>query len=374
MKKVSFVFASMLLLLAMSQPALAQSPLPDDTKPLPPAEKSIATTTGIIVKFRAPDPAPSPETPQANGAAQVLGATAMDALSAAAGVTLAYDRPMSGEAHVLRLPNAVAQSEAQAMADNIAQLPQVEYASPVIHMQAMQVGPEGADATPNDPQYSAQWHYFAPASGTYGINLPAAWSITTGVTNVVVAVLDTGIRFAHPDFAGRTLPGYDFISDPTYINDGDPRDADANDPGDYASPGDTCYSPVPPNPPSYNYSSWHGTHVAGTIGAATNNAVGVAGVNWVSKILPVRVLGKCGNDDPDIIDAVRWAAGIHVNGVPDNATPARVINLSLGGSGSCTPEWQSAINEVNAKGVVVVVAAGNSNANASNATPATATA
>jgi serine protease len=356
MKKATFVFVSMLLMLAMAQPALAQLPLPDDTKPLPPAEKSAATTDAIIVKFRAPEQAPSPDTPQANSTMQALNATAMDALSAAAGVALAYERPMSGEAHVLRLPNAVSQREAQTMADSIAQLPQVEYASPVIHMQAMQVGPEGATATPNDPQYSAQWHYFAPTSGNYGINLPPAWGITTGMTNAVVAVLDTGIRFDHPDFAGRTLPGYDFISDPTYINDGNARDADASDPGD------AC----PPSPRS----SWHGTHVAGTIGAASNNGIGVAGVNWVSKILPVRVLGKCGNDDPDIIDAVRWAAGMPVSGVPNNTTPARVINLSLGGDGSCTPAWQSAINDVMARGVVVVVAAGNSNANAANATPA----
>lgn len=343
-------------MLALVQPALAQAPLPDDAKPLPPAEKSAAVTDGLIVKFRAPEQTPSPDTPQASGTAQTLSVTAMDALSAAAGVTLAYERPMSGGAHVLRLPNAVSQSEAQMMADNIAQLPQVEYASPVIHMQAMQAGPEGTTATPNDPQYSAQWHYFAPASGNYGINLPPAWNITTGISSVVVAVLDTGIRFDHPDFAGRTLAGYDFIADPTYINDGDGRDGDASDPGD------AC----PPSPRS----SWHGTHVAGTIGAASNNGVGVAGVNWVSKILPLRVLGKCGNDDPDILDAVRWAAGIHFDGVPDNATPARVINLSLGGGGSCTAAWQNAINEVIAQGVVVVVAAGNSNANTSTATPA----
>ncbi len=350
MKKVAVLSVIASLLVTLAQPALAQSPLPDDTKPLPPAEKSAATTDGVIVKLHAPTQNPSP------GTAQVLGVAVMDALSAAAGMALTYERPMSGEAHVLRLPHAVSQADAQAMADNIAQLPEVEYASPVLHMQAMQVGPEGETATPNDPLYGAQWHYFAPAASSYGINLPPAWNITTGATSVVVAVLDTGIRFDHPDFAGRALAGYDFISDPAYINDGDGRDADASDPGDVCTPS--------------SRSSWHGTHVAGTIGAASNNGVGVAGVNWGSKILPVRVLGKCGNDDPDIIDAVRWAAGISVSGAPNNPTPAKVINLSLGVSRGCTLAWQSAINDVLARGVTVVAAAGNSNANAANATPA----
>lgn len=356
MKKFIAILTCAMLALPFTQPALAQAPLPDDPKPLPPAEKSAATTDGIIVKFHAPEQTPAPDTPQASGTAQVLSATTMDAINAAAGVALVYERPMSGEAHVLRSPNAVSPDEAQNIADSIAQLPQVEYASPVIHMQAMQVGPDGEMATPNDPQFSAQWHYFTPTTGNYGINVPPAWDITTGAPNVVVAVLDTGIRFDHPDFAGRTLAGYDFISNPTYINDGDARDPDASDLGDACTPS--------------TRSSWHGTHVAGTIGAASNNSIGVAGVNWVSKILPVRVLGKCGNDDPDIIDAVRWAAGIHVAGVPDNATPAKVINLSLGGDGNCTTAWQGAVNDVMAKGAVVVAAAGNSNVNTSNATPA----
>jgi serine protease len=117
-------------------------------------------------------------------------------------------------------------------------------------------------------------------------------------------------------------------------------------------------------------SSWHGTHVAGTIGAASNNGVGVTGINWVSKILPVRVLGKCGGYTSDIIDGMRWAAGLSVTGVPANSHPARAINISLGGSGACSAEQQTAINEIVAAGTVVVVAAGNSNTDASNFNPA----
>lgn len=356
MKKLICLMACALLALPFSQPSQAQTPIPvdpGDTKPAPVAEKQAASTDGIIVKFRAP------ALPEARGTMQALGVVAMNEMSAAAGVALAYERPMSGESHVVRLPAEVPQAEAQAIADAIELLPMVEYASPVIHMTTLQAGPE-AVTVPNDPQYGAQWHYFAPDANAYGINLPAAWSVTTGAANVVVAVLDTGIRFDHPDFAGRTLAGYDMITSVTAANDGDARDADASDPGDAAA----C-SPYPFQP-----SSWHGTHVAGTIGAASNNGIGVAGANWVSKILPVRVLGKCGNDDPDIIDAVRWAAGIPVVGVPNNPTPAKVINLSLGGGGSCTTAWQSAINDVVAKGVVVVAAAGNSNVNTANATPA----
>jgi serine protease len=359
MKKLIFLVACALSAMSLSGPALAQTPIPmepGDTKPLPPAEKSATATDGIIVKFRAPE---QPVVPEARGMVQALGVTVMQEMSAATGMEIAYERPMSGGSHVLRLPTALPPEEAQAIADSIAQLPLVEYASPVIHMQTRQAGPE-AVTVPNDTEYGKQWHYFAPAPGAYGINLPEAWNITTGNPGIVVAVLDTGIRFDHPDFAGRTVAGYDFISSTTVSNDFDGRDADASDPGDAAA--------CPPYPAQA--SSWHGTHVAGTIGAASNNGTGVAGVNWVSKIQPVRVLGKCGNDDPDIIDAMRWAAGIPVPGVPDNPTPAKVINLSLGGGGSCTSAWQSAVNDVVARGVVVVVAAGNSNANTFNATPA----
>ncbi|MER3555382.1 MAG: peptidase S8 [Meiothermus sp.] len=204
--------------------------------------------------------------------------------------------------------------------------------------------------TPNDEFYPLQWHY--PA-----INLPQAWDIEDGTSNpVTVAVVDTGVLVQHPDFAGKLLPGYDFITNPRNSNDGDGRDADADDPGD--EPG--------------GQSSYHGSHVSGTIAAATNNGSGTAGISWGAKILPVRVLGVGGGTLADIIDGMLWSAGIPVTGTPANPNPAQIINMSLGGKGRCadSPAYQDAIDQINAKGIIIVVAAGNSNEDASDFRPA----
>lgn len=203
---------------------------------------------------------------------------------------------------------------------------------------------------PNDPLYAQQWHY---KNGPGGINAEPAWDITKGA-GTVVAVLDTGIT-PHSEFAGQVVPGYDFIADVFTAADGDGRDADPNDPGDY----------------DYYYdSSWHGTHVAGTIAAKTDNGVGTAGVAPDTKILPVRVLGVGGGYTSDIVDAITWASGGTVAGVPANANPAEVINLSLGGGGACSTVWQTAIDAAVARGTTIVVAAGNSGGDAANLTPA----
>ncbi len=291
-------------------------------------------------------------------AAQAAGADRVEALSAAAGIALQYFRPMSGEAHVLKLPQSLPESEVAQIAARLAAAPDVEYAEPDGRMYPL--------LTPNDPQYGSQWHYSAPVAGSYGANLPGAWDITTGITSVVVAVLDTGILFDHPDLAGRTVPGYDMIADIAVANDGGGRDADASDPGDWVAQGE-CYTTPTPNPA--DDSSWHGTHVAGTIGAATNNGDGVAGINWNARILPVRVLGKCGGYVSDIADGITWAAGLPVAGLPANPNPARVINMSLGGSGACGT-YQAVIDAATAAGSMIVVAAGNSNLNASGFRPA----
>lgn len=210
----------------------------------------------------------------------------------------------------------------------------------------------GDGGTIEDQSYHQQWHLFE----NYGINAPAAWDVTLGSSSTVVAVVDTGIT-SHPDLDGKVLPGADLISDPNFSNDGGGRDNDASDPGDYIQWGDGCYRGWPVD------SSWHGTHVAGTIAAKTGNGTGVAGVDWNAKILPVRVLGKCGGYESDIADGVRWAAGVPVSGVGTNPNPAKVINMSLGGQGPCSFTMQNAINEANARGAVVVVAAGNDNTN-----------
>jgi subtilisin family serine protease len=304
-------------------------------------------------------------------AAQAAQAGAAGQLSAAAGTSLQFVREMSGGAFVfagaaemvgtsgveLEAPSfrCISLEQAQAAADGMMRLPEVEYAE-VDRILTI-------SRTPNDPQYGSQWHYAAPMTNNYGINAPAAWDITTGSASVVVAVVDTGYT-NHADLAGRILPGYDMISSLDMANDGGGRDSDASDPGDWVT-ANYCYAGAPGMT-----SSWHGTHVAGTIGANTNNGAGVAGVNWAARILPVRVLGLCGGTMSDISDGIRWAAGVAVPGVPANPTPADVINVSITGVGSCGFTEQSAINEAVAAGATVVIAAGNNGDNASFYTPA----
>ncbi|WP_374689862.1 S8 family serine peptidase [Promineifilum sp.] len=312
-------------------------------------------TNQIIVQFNAAaDPARLSTAAQARQGAR---------LSAAAGVPLTFVRPMSGNAYVYRLPEAVSAARASALSRALADLPEVAYAEPdaIMRLVSRPSAPaRSAAQTPNDAAFADQWHYRYTPGAEEGLNLPAAWDITTGSAGVIVAVIDTGIR-PHADLAGRTVPGYDFISNSAVANDGSGRDADPSDPGDWITWGDNCGFPYP--------SSWHGTHVAGTIGAASNNGSGVAGVNWQARILPVRVLGKCGGSSSDIVDAIRWAAGLPVPGAPPNPNPARVINLSLGGSGSCPTSFQNAFNEAAAAGTVAIVAAGNESSNAGNYAP-----
>ena len=220
---------------------------------------------------------------------------------------------------------------------------------------------------PNDPLYPngqvttpvvGQWYLRAPdATIVSAINAEAAWTVTTGKPSVVVAVLDTGVRPDHPDLAGKLLPGYDFITNAFTANDGDGRDADPSDPGDYVTAADVgtggCTNA------DIGSSSWHGTQTAGLIAAATNNGIGIAGVGRNVMLLPLRVIGKCGGYDSDIRDAMRWAAGLSVPGAPINPNPAKVLNLSLGGAQACSADYQAVINELTTLNVVVVVAAGN---------------
>ena len=197
----------------------------------------------------------------------------------------------------------------------------------------------GASAVPNDRFYPLQWHY--PA-----IQLPAAWDITRGARAgqpVIVAVVDTGVLTQHPDLVGQLVDGFDFVSDATRALDGDGIDADATDPGDRDFGG---------------ASSWHGTHVAGTIAAASDNGSGVAGVAGDARVMPVRVLGRGGGTAFDILHGLRYAAGLDNVSSQRPAQAADIINLSLGGP-AFVPEMQDAVNQARAAGVIVVAAAGN---------------
>ncbi len=344
MRKIFSLILVVMVLLPLvqvqAQPVAPDAGVPIDS--LAPLDDA-SPTDQIIIKYKA-----SADLAGAYAPAQ---ADRMSQLSAAAGVPLTYFREMSGDAHVLRLSGKLPVSQVSQISARLMQLADVEYAEPDYIMQHT--------LTPNDTRYGEQWHYF----DTWGINAPAAWDITTGSSNVVAAVIDTGIT-SHSDLAGRTVAGYDFISDTTMANDGGGRDSDPSDPGDWVAANE-CYSGS-----SARNSSWHGTHVAGTIGAKTNNSAGVAGINWVSKILPVRVLGKCGGMSSDIADGMRWAAGLAVSGVTPNANPAKVLNLSLGGGGACGTTYQAAVDAVTAAGATVIVAAGNDNADASSYQPA----
>lgn len=300
----------------------------------------------VILKFK-----PSSALSQSNAPAAAIESAA----SAAMGMQLKYIRTMATGAHVMRVmpTSAVTASSMNSAMTSVQN--QDDSAILSIHKDGWMT----AQATPNDPQYSGQWHYY---EATGGLNAPNAWDTTTG-QGAVVAILDTGIT-SHPDLDANVLPGYDMISSASTANDGNGRDSNPADTGDAVAanecgPGRRASS-----------SSWHGTHVAGTVAAIGNNNTGVVGVAYGAKLVPVRVLGKCGGRTSDIADGIIWAAGGSVSGVPDNPNPAQVINLSLGGTGSCDPTSQAAINRAVALGATVVVAAGNSAVNASNATPA----
>lgn len=267
-------------------------------------------------------------------------------------VSMAIMRPMSGDAHVVKLNQPVRLSEARVIAARLMHDGDVELAEPdrMLHV--------ATTLTPRDPGYSSQWHYFAPAGvNKGGANLPDAWFITVGDPSVTVAVLDSGYR-QHADLA-PVLPGYDFITRTDVSNDNGGRDADASDPGDGVAKNE-CGAGT-----SDSSSSWHGTHVAGTIAALMDNT-GPAGQHGAGvaprvKLLPVRVIGKCGGFTSDIVDGMRWAAGIPFAGSPPaNANPAQILNMSLSGKGACSNTFQDAVSDIVARGKVIVVAAGNS--------------
>ena len=261
-----------------------------------------------------------------------------------AGVPLYIERPMSGGAWVIRLFQRMPVASVQAIAERIGADDSVSWVVPAVRGRFQN--------DPDDPLYADQWPLHDPVAG---IQAPQAWEITTGSSDITVAVLDSGLRAQHPDLKSRVLPGYDFVSDVWRSGDYDGRDSDAADPGDAARNAE-CAPGAPPSP-----SSWHGTHVAGTIGAAADNQLGITGVDWSARLLPIRIGGKCGIDPIDLADGIRWAAGTVPSheSLPANPYPADIINLSIGFAGACPPYVQDAISDALAAGALVVAAAGN---------------
>jgi serine protease len=326
-----------------------------------PAAPASAGTAHFIVKYR---PGSAPARDPGRVQASLLAATTqgIGPRSTQAMPKLRSVRRGATGADIIKASRLLDDGEAQALLTQLRRDPDVLYAQ-------LDTRKYASDLMPNDPQLPIyQWDMLNTLGGIHG---PAAWEHSTG-EGVVVAVLDTGYT-PHVDLKDNLIAGYDFVSwygqsaeEPDVAGDGDGRDPDATDPGDWvdASMADWCGGS--------SDSSWHGTHVAGTVAAMTNNGRDVAGTAWGAKVQPVRVLGHCGGLTSDIADAIIWAAGGHVDGVPDNPTPADVINMSLGGSGACAQDsaTQEAIDLATRLGTTVVVAAGNQGADAANHSPA----
>jgi len=312
-------------------PTVSTSPSPTEpTAAAPTADESSAPATKtLIVTFdkAQSDPAKAAEAAVAKVADQVADAQVTKVV------------PITDSMAAVTLDAPLTASETTKVEDRVTDLNGVKAA-------------EGAGwfrpTTTHDADYSLLWNL--SSSGTYGTHAEDAWPKSTGA-NAVVGVIDTGIT-AHPDLTGSSsrviggniIDGYDFISNATVAGDGNGRDSNPTDTGDFTRS---------------EASSWHGTHVAGIIAALTDNSIGVAGVAPNAKVEPLRVLGRGGGEEQDVIAAIYWGAGISVNGLPTNPQPADVLNLSLGMSGSCSTAMQTAINAATARDVIVVAAAGN---------------
>jgi serine protease len=355
----------------------------------------------LIVGFKATTENSSTKTIQVRGhtrSVKVMEAqsTAADVriLAQRSGVAVISSRQLTPGMHVLFLPATLYGAEVASTLQQLRADPDVEFAD--VDQRRY------PHAIPNDPLFIAtpgatgQWYLQTPSTLTATSDAAAtdavsAWDITTGSSGTVIADVDTGVRFDHPDLGragfngGRLLPGYDFVGQDlnrsnsaqlgTFLiaNDGDGWDPDPSDPGDWISATDLKNALFPPtscgDPNSTPVdgpvnSSWHGTRVVGVLGAITNNSAGIAGMTWNPYILPVRALGKCGGYDSDIMAGMRWAAGLTVtnpDGTPvvDNPLPVDIINLSLGGSGTCPSSYQSLISTLTGMGVLMVVSAGN---------------
>ncbi|URM89244.1 S8 family serine peptidase [Streptomyces sp. MRC013] len=344
--RTSLVAATATALICVGTAASAAAPAPAPAPaPVPAAQADQAPVERLIVGYKSMSAEAKSDSAAGKDA---------EAKGKKAGESLDFDRRLGTGAALISLDGAADEKTADTVMAAFRADPDVAYVVPDRRVYA-------TAATPNDTEYSRQWDLF---EATAGMRVPGAWDKATG-SGVNVSVIDTGY-VAHSDLSANIVPGYDFISDPFMANDGGGRDGNAADPGDWMLQGE-CGDNYPERDTS---SSWHGTHVAGTIAASTHNGKGVAGIAYDAKVQPVRVLGKCGGTTADIMDAITWSSGGSVAGAPSNPYPADVINMSLGGGGSCDAGTQSAINAAVNRGSTIVVAAGNSNVNASGFNPA----
>lgn len=304
----------------------------------------------------------------ASGTGTLDVASATQRWAATAQLPLGYKRPMSTGAHVVMLPKAMSLDDAATVAKRMEASGQFEYVSPDRTMRPA--------AAVTDPLFSQQWNLMPTSTAAGGANITNAWGTTKGSGVVTVGIVDTGLIATHADLSGAAIrTGYDFVSSTAMTGTPDPqtglsiplhfvendgseqgRDTDPSDPGNWVSSTDAA------NYPTFcgtaTNSDWHGTFVTGLI-AAQQNTIGIAGIAPATGVLMARALGKCGGVSSDIIDAMTWAAGGAVLNVPANTNPAKVVNLSLGGAGSCTSAEQAGVNAVRALGASVIVATGN---------------
>ena len=293
------------------------------------------------------------------------GVASARAATDAMGMDVAATRAVTAGASLFLFDELVPADEARAVAARLQARPDVLWAEADVRAY-----PTATPYIPNDPYFSQMTDLWdGGGAEDYSVKAPLVWGEQRGTSDVVVAILDTGIT-SHPDLDANVVPGYDFVSDVAVANDGDARDPDPSDPGDWITPAEAAYGEF--EGCDVANSSWHGTHVAGTVAAVQNNALGVTGVAPEARIQSVRVMGKCGGYTSDIAAGITWASGGSVPGVPANPTPAKVLNMSLGGTGTCSAGslYGTSISGAIARGATVVVAAGNENESLSNHPPA----
>ncbi|HXR51102.1 MAG TPA: S8 family serine peptidase [Steroidobacteraceae bacterium] len=322
------------------------------------ADPSSEPTDRVIIKWRnAPNPAS-------------IAGEMVQQLGGRLGRRLTPGRTIGGGMSVVTLDRKRSGPELQAVLASLRADPDVELAEVDGRVKAQAY-------VPNDPNFATgQWYLKGDQQA--GLRADAAWEVTKGglsaaTSAVVVAVIDTGVRFDHPDLAGKLLAGYDFISVPATSGDGDSWDPDPSDAGDFLSAQDLLNDTFKnagcgsgPNKDQPTTSSWHGTRVSGIVAANTDNGVGMAGTGFNIRVLPARALGKCGGFDSDVMAAMYWAAGMTLppalllrTDLPVNTTPAQVINLSLGSKGACNAMYSTTVSDITAHGVLIVASAGN---------------